>query len=288
MEKKNILITGKNSYIGNMLSQYLEKEYKVQLLSVRGTGWKKEKFGEFDVVVHCAAIVHKKEKRHQKEDYIQGNYQLTKELAEKSKKEGVKQFIFLSSMSVYGLEEGVVGKDTKPQPKSLYGKSKWLAEKAVQAIESEEFQVVILRLPMVYGKGAKGNYKKLVKLAVKIPVFPAIKNQRSMIYIGNLCELIKKVIERKARGIFYPQDREYVSTAELVRQIGKAYGREIRLVKWMNPFAFLCMKSRVGKKVFGNLVYQKGISECGLNGGLGNGPGEGIEYQIIGFQESFF
>ena len=288
MEKKNILITGKSSYIGNRLKQYLGKEYKTKLLSVRGSEWKEEKFGEFDVVVHCAAVVHRKERKGQKEDYIQGNYQVTKELAEKSKKEGVKQFIFLSSMSVYGVEEGVIGEDTKPQPKSLYGQSKLLAEKAIQAMENEEFRVVILRLPMVYGKGAKGNYKKLVKLAVKILVFPNIKNQRSMIYIENLCELIKKVIERKARGIFYPQNREYVNTAELVRQIARAYGKEVRLVKWMNPFAFLCMKSRIGKKVFGNLVYKKEISECKLKGISCNGIEENMEYQVVDFQESFF
>ena len=191
---KKILITGKNSYIGmsfkNWLEQNYSNEYEVESISLRNNLWKDKDFSRFDVVYHTAGVVHIKENKKNRELYYKVNRDLTFEVAKKAKKEGVKQFIFLSSMSVYGLITGVIDENTPLSPNTSYGKSKFEAERLLLTLEDNNFKVAILRPPMVYGKGCKGNYPKLAKLAKVLPVFPDIQNKRSMIYIDYLNEFV--------------------------------------------------------------------------------------------------
>ena len=121
----------------------------------------------------------------------------------------------------------MISENTVPNPVNAYGKSKLEAELGIRELENSQFKVVIIRSPMVYGKGAKGDYPRLARIARILPVFPDVDNRRSMIYIDNLCEFVRLMIENEERGLFFPQNREYVKTSEMVRLIAEAVGREI-------------------------------------------------------------
>ncbi|MEQ6376433.1 NAD-dependent epimerase/dehydratase family protein [Bacillaceae bacterium S4-13-56] len=260
---KRILITGKNSYIGTSLEKWLEKypdKYFVDSISLRDDSWKEKDFSKYDVVFHVAGIAHIKETKENANLYYKVNRDLAYEVAQKSKTERVKQFIFLSSMSVYGIETGVIDKDSPLNPKSNYGKSKLEAEKLITNLEDSLFKVAILRPPMIYGKGCKGNYTKLAKLALKTPIFPEIDNKRSMIYIDNLSEFVKSVVDNSGSGIFFPQNNDYVNTSRMVELIAKAHGKRILLTEIFNPLLILIKRNETVSKVFGNLIYEETLS----------------------------
>lgn len=190
--KKKILITGKNGYVGNRLENHLRKQgYSVDLLNVRGNDWQEINFSIYNVVIHLAAIVHNNLPSATMVDYMNINYHLTRNLAEKAKLEGVDQFIFFSTMSVFGLEgkvdeQVIINNNTITKPTTSYGISKLRAEEKLHEIQSKEFKVCIVRPPMIYGKFAPGNFSKLIKLSRILPCYPNIQNERSSIYIENL------------------------------------------------------------------------------------------------------
>lgn len=274
---KRILITGKNSYIGNSFSKWVENDddFYIEKISVRDSSWKKMDFSNFDTILHVAGIAHAdvaKVSDETKELYYQVNCDLAVEIAKKYKndlngKSG--QFIYMSSIIVYGEDtdinkKKVITPETEPEPSSFYGDSKLKAEIRLKPIESKKFKIVILRPPMIYGPGSKGNYKQLEKIAKYLPIFPNIKNERSMLNIDNLCEFIKHRVYLGDSGIFFPQDDEYIRTSYMVRDIAKRRGKNIILFSWLNWFVRLlgCFPGRVGKlvnKAFGSLVYEKNI-----------------------------
>ncbi len=257
---KRILVTGARSYIGRAFRTYMEQfpeEYRTEAVSLRGEAWKAYVFSKFDVILHTAGLAHVKETAQNAPQYYQINRDLTVETAIKAKAEGVRQFIYLSSMSVYGMDEGVITPDTIPQAKSIYGKSKLEAERQLHTMETQDFHVTILRPPMVYGPGCKGNYRALVKLAKVLPVCPDYENRRSMISIENLCVFIKQVIDEDTGGTFCPQDPEYTCTCRMICEIAKSSGRTIPQIKLLNFVpALLRRLTKKGKKAFGSLVYQ--------------------------------
>jgi UDP-glucose 4-epimerase len=116
---------------------------------------------------------------------------------------------------------------------------------------------------MVYGKGCKGNYTKLSKLALKSPIFPKIKNERSMIYIDNLCEFVKILIDDFSNGLFFPQNREYVNISEMVKLIAEVHGKKILITKIFNPLLNR-LRLNLIQKAINELVYDKRISK-GIN-----------------------
>jgi len=265
---KRVLITGANSYIGTNVERWLLREpdkYHVDTLDLKDPSWKNYDFSPYDVVFHVAGIAHVSRNPKLKDLYYSVNRDLAIETAKKAKDDGVKQFIFMSSIIVYGdssSSKRVITKDTVPTPSNFYGDSKLQAEQGIRALESESFKVVILRPPMIYGKGCKGNYPKLAKLALKLPFFPDIYNERSMLYIDNLCEFIRLMIDNEERGIFFPQNKEYVKTSEMVRLIAEAHGKKIKLVKLFNiPIKLLGFIFKFVNKVFGNMVYELSMSE---------------------------
>jgi UDP-glucose 4-epimerase len=207
-----------------------------------------------------AGIAHIKETSDNQTLYFKINRDLAYETAQKAKLDGVKQFIFLSSMSVYGIENGVIDKDTPLRPNSAYGKSKIEAEELMNNLQDDAFTIAILRPPMVYGKGCRGNYPRLAGLALKTPIFPNVDNQRSMIYIDNLSEFVKQLIDNKSIGFFFPQNAEYVNTSEMVRLIAEAHGKRVVMTKLFNPLLRILNVSTVNK-VFGDLVYEMNMSE---------------------------
>lgn len=293
---KQILITGANSYLGNSVEQYLavhqaqrgEAEWRTERISLRDDVWKQKSFAAYDVILHMAGIAHADVGNVSEETkalYYRVNCDLAVRMAEKARAEGVKQFIYMSSVIVYGDSAPVGGQkhitaDTLPAPANFYGDSKYQAELQLQKLQTSDFRVAIVRAPMIYGKGSRGNFPMLVKLAAKVPVFPAVQNRRSMLYVENLAEFIRRLAEAELGGTFFPQNAEYVTTGELVELIGKAMGRRIRLWRILNPFVKLASKApgRIGRladKAFGSLTVDRELSSRDITG-----------YQIYSLEES--
>lgn len=258
---KKILITGANSYIGTSFETYMAQwpeQYQVDTVDMVSGHWREKSFAGYDCVFHVAGIAHTKETADNAQLFYKINHELTEQVAQKAKAEGVRQFIFLSSMSVYGIELGPVDPWTTPHPKKNYGKSKLLAEEAITALRDETFAVAIMRPPMVYGAGCKGNYQHLEKFAKIMPFFPAYENQRSMLSIENLTKFVKDLVDNCSDGLFFPQDEEYICTCRMVQKLGKAMGRKIVLLKILNPaVSALVHFTGIGKKAFGDLYYTR-------------------------------
>ncbi len=253
-----ILITGAGSYIGMCFDEFMKNfsDYQVDTLDMLDENWDKKDFSAYDSVYHVAGIAHRKETEENAHLYYEVNRDLVLKVAEKAKEEKVKQFVFLSSMSVYGVEEGVITKDTPPAPKSNYGKSKIQAEELLEKLRSDDFKVAIMRPPMVYGDGCKGNYQMLVKFAKMLPVFPDYENKRSMIHVDNLSKFVKTLIDEEKDGLFFPQDENYVCTCKMVKEIASGMGKNMKLLKIMNPAVSVLKKfTTQGKKAFGDLIY---------------------------------
>lgn len=255
---KKILITGESSYIGTSFQEWMEQypeEYQVEAISVRGNKWKEKAFSEYDVVYHVAGIAHIKETKENKELYYQVNRDLAYEVAKKSKAEGVSQFIFLSTMSVYGIDEGVITRKTPLRPRNTYGKSKQEAEELIKSLKNFTFKLSIIRPPMIYGKNCKGNYMLLSRFSKKSFIFPYVENKRSMLHIDNLSYIIKSLIDNCEDGVFCPQNEEVVCTSDLVNKISIQNNRPILLSRSLYKGLFLFKKITLVKKVFGNLYY---------------------------------
>lgn len=259
-----ILITGEKGYISNELYSELKtkkENFEISKKSIRNESIQEIDLSNVDVVIHPAAIVHKKESLFSEEQYFQVNTALTQALAIQAKNAGVSQFIFVSTMAVYGTQEGSINAKTKVQPVSLYGKSKLAAEEALRDLEDEHFKVAIIRPPMVYGPRCPGNYQLLSKVSKKTFVFPKIDNARSMIFIYNLTEFIYQLILHKDAGVFHPQDPTYIKTNDMVEEIAKNKNQKIIYSSLIGKL----LKGLIGekslyKKVFGSLYYDKELS----------------------------
>ena len=255
---KKILITGSNSYIGESVKEYLlqwPESYSVTIKDTVGWDPKPSEFNGFDVVFNVAGIAHIKETAENRHLYYEINRDLVIKIAKAAKEGRVSQFILLSTMSVYGLLVGNITKTTPVNPVNAYGKSKAEADIEIKKLEDDSFRFACLRPPMVYGKGCKGNYQSLKHFALSSPFFPLFNNRRSMIFIGNLCEFVKKTIDLEQSGLFFPQNSEYVNTSEMVRLIAEEHEKKIHLSKAFN-WLIRTVPFKVVKKVFGNLTYE--------------------------------
>lgn len=269
---KKILITGANSYIGMSVEKYLinwNNSYSVDTLDMLDADWRRKDFGKYDIVYHVAGIAHADVgavTEEQKQLYYDVNTNLAIDVAEKAKKDGVGQFIFMSSMIVYsGCKEKIISRNTMPIPQNFYGDSKLQAEIGINKLASEKFHVVILRPPMIYGKDSKGNYQRLAKLAVKTPIFPMVNNKRSMLYIENLCEFVRLMIENDESGVFFPQNAEYTNTTEMVRMIAKKHNHGVLVVHGVSWIIWMLQKipGKIGtlvSKAFGDSAYEMDMS----------------------------
>ena len=270
---KKVLITGANSYIGESVEKWLnnsDNEYEVDTLDMLDPNWKEFDFSKYDTVFHVAGIAHAdvgNVSEEVKQKYYQVNTDLTLEVANIAKNAKVRQFIFMSSMIVYsGCGTTHITKDTKPKAENFYGDSKLQADLKLQEMNDDSFKVVVVRPPMIYGKGSKGNYPQLVKLATKLPVFPIVYNKRSMLHIDNLCEFIKLMIDNEESGVFFPQNSKYTNTSDMVQMIASVKGHRIIML----PGTSLSIKllenvpGKIGglaKKAFGDSYYDMSLSE---------------------------
>lgn len=271
---KKILITGANSYIGTSFEKYIKENYSadfiVDTVDMIDGSWREKSFAGYDSVFHVAGIAHSDNGKISEENaklYYSVNTELTVEAARKAKADGAQQFIFMSSIIVYGDSAPIgttklITRNTPICPANSYGDSKAKAEHGIRSLENDFFKVVIIRPPMIYGKGSKGNYPLLAKIALTVPIFPYIKNERSMLYIENLCEFIRLMIDNNERGLFFPQNAEYSNTSNLVQMIAAAHGKKIHLIKGLGWFLKLTsFFTGLVNKAFGNMCYDLNMSE---------------------------
>ncbi len=285
---KRILVTGKNSYIGTAFIRYAETyypgEFRTDTVSMRDGAWRELDFSVYDTIFHVAGLAHADighATEEMRRNYYAVNTELTLEAAGKAKAAGVRQFVFMSSMIVYGGQEHVT-EDTVPRPLNFYGDSKWKADSGVRELADDRFRVAVLRPPMIYGKGSRGNYPVLAKMAKKLPVFPKVNNRRSMLYIENLCEFLCRIMLEGRGGIFFPQNAETVSTSELVKEIAECSGHRIRVTPLLTPAIALGkhMPGKIGdlcRKAFGSCWYEPKMSVA---------EGAGWDYRVADLRES--
>lgn len=256
---KRVLIIGANSYIAKALLSHNDDGIVYDKVSASNGEWEHQSFIGYDAVIMLAAIVHKKEDETKKQLYHEVNYELPVKVAKKAKQSGVRYYIFVSTAAIYGSSVTRVNKNTTPNPDTLYGKSKLEAEiELVKLQEGNQFKVGIIRPPMVYGEGCKGNYPRLERLAKYTPLFPAIHNKRSMIHIDTLCKYIRNMVIEETTNIVLPQDDFYTDTSLLVKQIRKNMGKRTILVPGTAWLIRLLMKrSRALSKMFGDWWYER-------------------------------
>lgn len=280
---KNVLITGRNSYIGKNIECILKdnENFIINKVSVRDSKWQEQDFSVYDSIIHTAALVHNR--GYNQEDYEEINVELTKDLAVKAKKEGVRYFIFMSTMGVYNQNNKFINKSTSLSPKTMYAKSKLDAEKFLRSIESEDFKVAILRPPLVYGYNSPGNYLKFSKAAQLLPLLPQFNNKRSMIYIKNLTEFIKLLLENEVPGTFFPQNKDYVNTSTLFKEISKVHSKAIFILPLTNFLVrVLIILNDNFKKIFDDFIYDKSLP----GGPNDNENPKLINYNTVSFEKS--
>lgn len=263
---KRILVTGVNSYIGNQFAEWVRPyDYSLKKISLRGDEWKKMDWSDYDVILHVAGIAHNSSNSKLEDLYYKINRDLTLEVANKAKKEGVGHFINMSSIIVFGTKHERIGINTVPKPDNFYGDSKLQAEIFLDKMSDDNFAISHIRPPMVYGNEAKGNFPLLVKVARKTPFFPSYDNKRSMIYIKNLSEFIRLVIDNNVVGKLHPQNVDYVKTSELVSLIAKIHNHNILSLRLFNPIIRILSDTVLAKKIFGDLYYSKDMDDGKLD-----------------------
>jgi nucleoside-diphosphate-sugar epimerase len=251
---ETVLVTGANGFIGRALCDVLAASGRGVRKAVRmpvpglpdavavgdigpNTDWRTALEG-VSGVVHLAARTHvlRETATDPLAKYRQVNVSGTERLARSAAAGGVRRLVFVSSVKVNGerTEERPFTEDGAPRPEDAYGVSKWEAEQALSRIAAETgLEVVVLRPPLVYGPGVKGNFLRIMSLVARGMPLPlgAIDNRRSFIYAGNLAGAIVQALDApQATGRTYlVSDGEDVSTPELVRGIARALGVKPRL-----------------------------------------------------------
>ena len=265
-----ILVTGAGGFVGRALCATLQQEQFTAIAALRripgGTGLAQEiavgdlgpdtdwqaALQDVGCVVHLAARTHVLNDRSTDPlaEYRRINVVATEHLARQAARSGVRRFVFLSSIKVNGeaTSTGPYSERDDPRPEDAYGISKREAEDALCAIGSETgMEIVILRPPLVYGPGVKGNFLQLLKAVAKGLPLPlaSINNRRSLVYVGNLVDAIIACIRSPAAAgkSFLVSDGEDLSTPEMIRRLAMAMGRSPRLLPC--PPALLALAARL-------------------------------------------
>lgn len=280
---KKVLIVGSNSFVGNSISNWLnkfDKSYKVDIVGTMDNEWESWDFSNYSTVILVAGIVHIKNADEKLYDKI--NNKLSLRIFNKCCDSNCEQFIFMSTGAVYGQNDRkhrkiIVEKNTDCNPITPYAKSKYIAEQSMLS-QASHLNLAIIRPPMIYGFGAKGNYNSLAKYTKKLHILPKTNNRRSMIYIDNFCEFIRLIIDNNSSGIFVPQNKEYVNTTEMMELISSVNNYRCLFTKAFNWFLYLlsfCFNSI--NKAFGTYIYKKEDFDY-FNGA----------YQVVDFKTSIY
>ncbi|MBF0344357.1 MAG: SDR family oxidoreductase [Nitrospirae bacterium] len=255
-----VLVTGVNGFIGRYLAKSLsEKGYVVrgtmrpqkEMPSLPGlteihmvdnigqtTDWRNTLM-DIDVIVHLAARVHvmKETSNNPLMEYRQVNTLGTEQLARQAAASGVKRIVYLSTIKVNGEKttNKPFAETDQPLPQDDYAISKWEAEQSLLRIsQTTNLEVVIIRPPLVYGAGVKGNFYSMLKILQKGTILPlaSIKNLRSLIYIGNLSDAITKCIQHPsaANKVFLISDGNDLSTPDIIGQLSVALCKTVHVV----------------------------------------------------------
>ena len=283
---KKIMLVGVGGYIGNKFTEYIKKNYpdwQVDAVDSMNRKWADADFHGYDAVYNVSGLAHANARQSTEEQYYAVNGQLPIDVAIKAKTEGVKIFVQMSSMVVYGDmsdldEEKNIFADTVPTEPTIYGKSKMMAERGLQKLVDRTFQVAIVRPPLIYSENARDNFPRLVNFAKKMPIFPKLKNQQSMVYVDNFCELVHLIIEHNKGGIYYPQQEVYIETSKIVGDIAQKVGNHMWQTRLFNPFLRLLSKSEklaFIHKAFGSITYDMSISNH-FDG----------KYRVVSYEES--
>ena len=279
----NILIIGKNSYIGNHIDEWLSRYgHKVAQLDVLTEDWKNYDYSPFDAIVHVAGIVHRPDCKDW-ELYKRVNTDMPVKIATMAKEQGVKQSIYFSTMGVYQANKKLgasVVDETTPllsNSSSFYGMSKLMAEEALTKLQEEGFSVAFVRPPSVYGKGCKGGYiTGFKKIAQMLPIIPrAYENAcQSFIYIDNLCECVRLIVEKHLSGAFCPQDDETPNANRLLEVICKGLGKKYRSSRLLGVCLRMVSFIPLLKKAYGGIEYSRKLSDI-----------PGMDYIVVPFEE---
>lgn len=268
-EKSTILVTGATGFIGSRFIKEFKDKLNIKTFSLSKEKIEDISFNGINAVLHTAALVHQTPPKPD-DEYFYVNYELTCKLAERAKSSGVSHFIFLSTSHVYGefakqlFSYTPLTETTKCSPSDAYGKSKLMAEQKLLEMSSDDFKVSIIRIPMVYGTGAKGNINALVKLVKYFPILPFDYdlNKRSVIHVSNLAHFINSVVLAKKTGIFLAQDAEPVSIKQLILYIANAQNKKVFLIK-LSPLVLKVLKFFFPNpiiKLYGSLAFESHLT----------------------------
>jgi len=233
MTGKSVAITGASGFIGGHLLRALKSA--AQPIALQDSGWPKAlASSKPSAIVHLAGLAHA---RGSEEKIPRINVGGTRAVAEEAVRGGVKRFIFLSSIQAVA-EKNSGGKKvntkTSATPQGAYGRSKLEAEQLLRRLSMEsQMEVVIIRPPLVYGPGVKANFRNLLQMVNKgipLPLEALDSNRRSFVGVSNLIDLVLLCLESPAAAnqTFHVSDDDDISTAELLRRMGKALGRPVR------------------------------------------------------------
>lgn len=280
------MLIGIGGYIGGKFTEYINKHYpdwQVDSVDSMNNTWADTDFHGYDAVYNVSGLAHANARQGSDEQYYAVNGQLPIDVATKAKAEGVPLFVQMSSQIVYGdmsnlYEDKIITIDTVPSEPTIYGKSKMMAERGLQKLDDDNFQVAIMRPPLIYSEYARDNFPRLVNFAKRMPIFPKLKNKQSMVYVDNLCELVRLIIENNQGGIFYPQQEVYIETSKIVSDIAKSVGNKMWLTTIFNPVLLVLSKFQrfsFIRKAFGNIAYDMEMSNH-FNG----------KYRVVSYEES--
>lgn len=268
--KKTLMITGSSGFIGTNFINRFKDDFNIIPVCLIENKPEDLDYTGVDCILHLAALVHQMNGAPE-ERYFEINTELTKRLAHKAKEAGLGHFVFYSTVKVFGYDGDlnnpnfILDKDFPCYPNEPYGRSKYEAENYLETLQSENFKIGIIRPPMVYGAGVKGNMLSLIKLVDKVPVLPFNYNEfkRSIVYIDNLLEITKNMIIEEKTGILIPQDTSGVSIKEIIEGIADGLGKKVFLFKFPS-FIFKLLiryKPNVMVRLYGGLQFR--------NNGLG-------------------
>ena len=283
---KKVMLIGIGGYIGGKFTEYINKNYpgwQIDAVDSMNRKWVEADFHGYDAVYNVSGLAHANARQGSEEQYYAVNGQLPIDVATKTKNEGVPMFVQMSSQIVYGDmsglgEEKIITAETIPSEPTIYGKSKMMAERGLQKLVDDTFQIAIIRPPLIYSEFARDNFPRLVNFAMKMPVFPKLENRQSMVYVDNLCELICLIIENNKGGIYYPQQECYIEVSKIVADIAKAVGNKMWQTRIFNPvLRLLSIVPQLGfiHKAFGSIVYDMELSNH-FDG----------RYRVVSYEES--
>ncbi len=256
-----ILLTGASGFVGSRLQQVWKNPDELVPVSLRygDSNLASINWTEIKAVIHLGGLAHQTGSIRE-EEYFRANEALTVNLAKEAKENGVKNFIFLSTIKVFGNHIDKIPKASTPKPDDAYGQSKFNAELALQELSDQCFQVAIIRPPLIVGSGAKGNLLSLLQL-LKNPLplpFGNIQNKRSMLSLVGLIQVIQDLVLNPQNGIFHVSN-EPISTTEICENIRSTMGFKSprlfgfpgffrKIIRLLNPAMY--------QRLFGNLVVE--------------------------------